>query len=115
MAISRFTLPLASEKLRPIAEKTVRPSTSMACGTYAMRPASRKKSMSAIAIETNVVMPINRVDSHGETYDPSAIETNVTTESKLKPIHAHSAENVSHSATMMLAPSKPQNRDLTAR
>ena len=33
IAISRRMFPLASEKLRPMAELTVRPSTSIACGT----------------------------------------------------------------------------------
>jgi hypothetical protein len=42
-----LTLPLASAALLPIAEKTVCPSTSITCGTYAKRDAAKKNSHAA--------------------------------------------------------------------
>src|SRR5437867_11822966 len=98
-----------------MAEPIERPSTNIACGTYAIRPASRKKRTNATEIAVTVATLKTRPVSHGEICDPRATAKRTTNQRIEKPIDPTLAESASHNATRTLAPSSPQNLDFTAR
>ena len=66
-----------------MAENTDLPSTSIACGTYAIRPASRKKRIRASVMAATVIKLTASVAIHGEIRDPNA--TAITMMSEKKP------------------------------
>src|SRR5262245_51726234 len=79
IAISRRTLPLASEKLRPTDSNTPLPSTRIARGTYTNRPTIREKSQSDNDIATRVpTTPKTPESQGGATSDKAPAAKSVT-------------------------------------